>query len=159
MEESGNRATLGASGSCHQLEELVRLRELRARDSQRLEISRSTCSWTCNHNPHWEDHPSQSHKEAPGVLLHINSASQTSQIPAPKSYPTPQCLYRPCPHGTKSPSYFNEDHLRVTVLLSGNTWERVLSPKAFITKPRTHLAIQVPASSSASVCVAVAPSQ
>ena len=61
---------------------------------------------------------------------HLNLSQQ--ETPTPKSHPTPQCLYSPCPHGIMHTSYFNQDHLRVAVLLSCNTWGRVLSPKPFI---------------------------
>jgi hypothetical protein len=101
-------------------------------------------------------------EKTPIVLPDANRASLISQTETirktPIFCPTPQCLYSPCPHGIMHTSYFNEDHLKVAVLLRYNTWGRVLSPEALITGPcrcltgQTHTA--TPAAGSITTTVA-----
>lgn len=62
---------------------------------------------------------------APGSLLCL--VYYTVYFP-PKSHPTPQGSYRPCPHGIKHTNYFTKDHLRLFLLIC-SIWEKSPSHK------------------------------
>jgi hypothetical protein len=102
----GTLGYYGASGPCHQTEELLRLRELRPRESRELEISRSGAApypflyllW--NHDAPLRG-SRQSHREntwspSPCKLSITNISNRANRKHLlPKPHPTPQCLYSP----------------------------------------------------------------